>query len=198
MTTTTETFTDDEIEAAISQHDTPSHPDATTVDDARHLLNQIQASFEAYWSEHLDAIDDDHLRVVHEDSDVLVLADHTGHGWTEELDAAGVDDDVTRAALKSIHHKTACRLCDYSWQASSPFVLAKPDGWSQGEHHVERRVAQLARAADVSTAAALDYWMVEIKGWKQSAWATRAGRGQSTVSESIAKIENGLPGPELS
>lgn len=194
---TTNHFTDTEIADAIKQHDDPDHPDATTVTEARRLLAQLQTSFEDYWSDHLDSIDDDHLSVVHETRDVVVLADHTGHGWTEERNALDLPDDVAGQVLQSIHHKAAERLCEYSWAASDPFVLAKPDGWQQGEHHVERRVAQLAQTADVNEAAAMDYWSTEIRGWSQSDWAALVGKTQPTVSENVTKVTAGL-GAELS
>jgi hypothetical protein len=191
-------FTDDDITTSIDQHDTSGHPDAPAPDEIRGHLAAIQASFETYWSEHLDAIDDDHLSVVHEDPEVLVLADHTGHGWHEELDALDTTDDLTHAVLKSVHHTAASRLSDYAWTASNPFVIWKPDGWQQGEQHVERRVAQLAQAADVSEPAAMDYWQTQIRGWSQSAWARAIGKDQSTISQNIGKVETGRPGPELS
>lgn len=195
---TTAQFTDDEIVEAIEEHDDPDHLEATTVAEARTLLAQLQSSFEDYWDNHLDAIDDDHMSVVYEDRDVLVLADHTGHGWTEERDALDLPDDVAGQVLKSIHHKAAGRLCEYSWTASDPFVVAKPDSWQRGEQHVERRVGQLARAADVTEAQAMDYYQVKIRGWTQSGWARLVGKKQPSVSEAISEVEGGLAGPELS
>jgi len=190
-------FRDEEIVEAIEQHDDPDHPDATTVADARTHLAEIQQSLEDYWMEHLDSIDDDHMSVVYEGSELLVLADHTGHGWNEKLDAAAVHDKRTRAVLETVHHSAAERLCDYSWEVASPFVMSKPDDWQTGELHVERRVGQLATAADASEAAAMDYWSVEIKGRSQSQWARMVGKSQQTVSENIQKVRGGL-GAELS
>lgn len=190
--------TDDEIVAAIEQHDDPDHPEATTVSEARDHLNKIQESFEDYWSEHLDAIDEDHVSIVYEDDEAVVLADHTGHGWNEERFELDLRNSIVGDVLNSVHHKAAERLCDYSWSASDPFVVAKPDGWRLGEFHVERRVAQIATSTEVSEAAAMDYWSVEIKGRSQSQWARMVGKSQQTVSENIQKVEDGFLTPELS
>lgn len=194
---TTEHFSDDEIVAAIEQHDDRDHPEATTVDEVRTSLAEIQRSFEHFWSEHLDSIDEAAESIVYEDDEVLVLADHTGHGWNEEKEAAKLSNPVLGDILKSVHHKAAERRCDYSWQASDPFVISKRANWQLGELHVERRVAQLATAADASEAAAMDYWSVEIKGRSQSQWARMVGKSQQTVSENIRKVKDGL-GAELS
>lgn len=192
----TDQFTDEEIAEAIDQHDDLDYPEATTITEARTYLADVQQSLEDYWDHHMDAIDEGHMSVVYEDSEALVVADHSGHGWTEERDALGIDD-VTGKVLKSVHHKVAERLCDYSWQSSNPFVVAKPADWQTGEFHVERRVAHIATAADASEAAAMDYWSVEIKGRSQSEWARLVGKSQQTVSGNIQKVENGL-GAELS
>ena len=193
-------FRDSDIQAAIKKHASETDESSLTLwtGEVAEALADLQTSLETCWSEHLDAIDDDHMSVVFEDSEVLVLADHSGHGWNEELSAMEARDTARGAMVKSTHYKAAEHLCDYSWVASDPFVMAKPEGWRLGETHLERRVGQIASTADVSEAAAMDYWSVEIKGRSQSEWARMVGKSQQAVSENIAKAREGFDSPELS
>lgn len=184
-------FPDDDIDHAIQVHDSDAARGAVLT-----RLAELQESFENDWSEHLDAIDDDNKSVVYEADGVMVIADHTRKDWNDKLEELDIDL-YYRKILKTVHHKAAERFCDYSWTASDPFVVWKNRTWQLGEFHVERRMAQLATAADASEAAAMDYWSVEIKGRSQSEWARMVGKSQQTVSENIQKVKDGL-GAELS
>lgn len=177
-------ITDDDIEAAIEQHD-----DALTVEAARALLNDIQQSIEDYYSEWLNMVDEETVEIVHEDKQVIVLADHSGHAWTEELDSAGVDDDIHRMVIKSAHHKAASQLTDYSWSASDPFVFAKCQKWQIAEQHVRRTIAKLARESG-SVARGVDRWAVERQDMRLKQWGdehTGTDRPHQTVSKNARR-----------
>lgn len=183
---------DSEIEDARQRLGDPDHPDELSISEYRTLLGDLQQNLVAGWSEYLDAVYDGRRTIVYEDRDVVVLADHDNADWDVELGELDYESDVTASVLKSIHHAVAGRLCDYSWAAADPLVVAKTDGWQTGEEHVEHRVAQIATDADVSGARAMDYYQVEIRGWSQSGWARFVGKDQSTVSQAIDDVEDGL------
>lgn len=185
---------DSEIEDARQRLGDPDHPDELSTSEYRTLLATLQQNLVAGWSEYLDAVYDGRASIVYEDRNVVVLADHTNADWNYELGELDYETDVTAEVLKGIHHVAAGRLCNYSWESSDPLVVAKPDDWQLGETHVEHRVAQIATEADVSEARAMDYYQVEIRGWSQSAWARFVGKDQSTVSQAIDEVEDGLIG----
>lgn len=190
---TLDIFTMADIHGAVEQHAGEQDPASLQLwqSDVVSGLEALQSSLEAHWRDHLDAIDSSDVQVVHEDSTVMVLADHTGHGWQEERDALELGDERGRI-VQSVHYRAAKRLCEFSWESATPFVVVKPDAWRVGELHVERRVGQIARAADVSEAAAMDYWSVEVQGRSQSEWARLVGKTQQTVSENIQKVVSGI------
>jgi len=186
---TTAHITDDAIEAAIEQHDDPEHKDALTLGAARAILNDIQQSIEDYYSEWLDMVDDETVEIVHEDTEIIVFADHSGHAWNEELDAAGVKDDVHRTVIKSTHHKAASELAEYSWSASDPFVFEKPRDWQIAEQHVRRTIAKLARESG-SVARGVDRWAVERQDMRLKAWGdedTGTDRPHQTISKNARR-----------
>jgi len=186
---TTTHITDDAIEAAIEQHDDPEHDDALTVEAARAILGDIQNSIEDYYSEWLDMVDEETVEIVHEDKEVIVFADHSAHGWREELDAAGVEDDVHRTVIKSAHHKAASEITDYSWSASDPFVFEKPRDWQIAEQHVRRTIAKLARESG-SVARGVDRWAVERQDMRLKEWGdehTGTDRPHQTISKNARR-----------
>jgi len=178
-------ITDDVVEAAISQHDDPDHEDALTVDAARAILDDIQQSIEDSYSEWLDMVDEEAVEIVHEDMETIVLADHSGHAWREELDAAGVEDDVHRTVIKGAHHKAASELAVHSWSASDPFVLAKSATWQTAEQHVRRTIAKLARESG-SAARGVDRWAVERQAMTMTDWGDEQ-TGTNRPHQSISK-----------
>ena len=190
---------DDEIEAAIESNDDTDHPDALTLAEVRDALAEIQASFEGFWAEHMDAIEDGHLEVVAETEHVVVFADHTGHGWNEELDALGLDRDrssndrTMRITLAETHHRAASRLCDRNWSTADPFVVAKPDGVRNGQLFVETVINSLLQRG-LSPGQAWAYYGVEIRGNSRNSWAKRCGYSDhSAVSEAVRKAKKKLP-----
>jgi hypothetical protein len=182
--------TDEEIEQAIDQHDDPDHPEAATVADVREALATINADMIAHWDLYQDAIDEDAHEIVHEDSGVIVLADHTGHLWTEQLDAAGIEDDRLRSIIKSLHHTAARSHCDYSWSVVDPAVVRKPEAFRSGEAHVLREIARRTDETG-SVARAVDQLATEVHGWAKGSWATMTGRNASTVTRTTRPKESG-------
>jgi hypothetical protein len=186
---TTTHITDDAIEAAIKQHDDPEYDDALTAEAARAILDDIQQSIEGSYSEWLDMVDEETVEIVHEDTEAIVFADHSGHGWREELDAAGVEDDAHRTAIKSIHHKAAAELTEYSWSASDPFVVSKSAEWQRAEQHVRRTIAKLARESG-SVARGVDRWAVERQDMRLKEWGdeeTGTDRPHQTISKNARR-----------
>lgn len=124
-----------DIKAAIEQHDDPDHPDSLTIETIRATLDDIQRSIEDHYGEWVDLMNDGSVELIYEDAEVVVLGDHSGHAWQEELDAAGVEDDILCAVIKSAHMKAAAELADYSWEVVDPIVISKPKGWQMAEQH---------------------------------------------------------------
>lgn len=178
----TEHFTDDMIESAIERNDDPGHADALTVSKARKILLDIQKSLVEHWDLHLDTIDDGGLEIVHEDETMIVLADHTGHGWNEEFEAAGVEDRTDRNVIFDVVHQAAREHCDYSWSAAAPFILKKPMVWRIGEMHSRRSIAKLARDSG-SVARGTDMWATDRQELSDSVWGELTERSQQAVNK---------------
>lgn len=180
---------DDEILDAIDQHDDPDHPDGLDVPEVRTYLARIQRDIEGYWSEHMDAVEDGAVEVVADDGTVVVLADHTGHGWGEEFDALDIDDDIAKRVIKSIHHTAARRHTDYSWSTSDPLVVRKPDGADNGQRYVEAVINGFMREG-LSPGQAWSVYGVHVAGHSRNAWASMCGYSDhSAISEPLRKAE---------
>jgi hypothetical protein len=189
----TEHFDDAEIGESI---DGTGAGELVSPVDLREYLAAIQESFEAIWDIHLDSIEDGHFTVVGETDDLLVLADHTGHGWGDELDLLEREGELAEAerpeiasALSRAHHRAAKRLCDYSWSTADPFVIAKPDGFNDGERFVDAMLMWLMDERGLSAGVALDWLMVEHRGLSQNEWSRRAGKDQSSISQNVNKAK---------
>lgn len=182
---------DEEIEDAIDRHDDPDHPDALTVEEVRDLLAEIQLSFEEFWNEHMDTLEDGGLEVVEDTGDVVVFADHTGHGWNEELKAIDADG-VSRSVIMSVHHAVADRLTDYSWSTSDPIVVRKPNG-DGGQRYVEAVVNSLTNEG-LSPGQAWAVYGVHVAGHSRNGWASMCGYSDhSAVSEPLRKANEKAP-----
>lgn len=179
---TTEHFTDDMIETAIKRKDDPDHEDAISVREVRQILLDIQKSLVEHWDMHLDTIDDGGLEIVHEDESMIVLADHTGHGWNEEFDAAGVENRTDQDVILDVVHQAAREHCDYSWMSRDPFVLRKPMVWQLGEMHARRTIAKLARDGG-SIARGVDVWATQRQNQTLKSWGDWTNRSQQAVSK---------------
>lgn len=188
----TEHIRDEEIESAIARHDDTDHPEVTTLEEARNLLAEIQFSFERYWMEFMDLVEDGDLEVVEDTGDVLVLADHTGHGWGDELSELDADR-VTASVLESTHHAAANRLVSYSWSTSDPFVIRKPDGVQNGQRYVEA-VMNFLISEGLSPGQAWSVYGVHVAGHSRNAWAVMCGYSDhSAVSEPLRKAKEKAP-----
>lgn len=175
-------LTNAEIEEAIERHDDTDHPDAYTVDEVRNVLNAINADIIDWWSEHQDAIDDGAYEIVHEDRDVIVLAE-SGHFWGEQFDAMDIGDErgILHSIVVNVHHIAARNHCNYSWAVSTPVVVEKTDDFRAGERNVLREVARRTEQFG-SVARAVDSLATEVHGWDQGDWARLTDRNPSTVS----------------
>lgn len=175
-------LTDAEIESAIEQHDDTDHPDAHTVDEIRDVLARINADILDHWDVHEDAIDDGAYQIVHEDSDVIVLAEG-GHFWHEQFKAMDLGDEhgILRSIVVNLQHTAARNYCNYSWSASSPVVVEKTEDFRAGEANVLREVARRTEEFG-SVARAVDTLATEVHGWSKADWARLSDRNPSTVT----------------
>jgi len=175
-------LTDAEIESAIEQHDDTDHPDAYSVDEVRDVLDRINSDILDHWDLHQDAIDDGAYEIVHEDGDVIVLAEG-GHFWNEQFEAMDIGDEhgILHSIVVNLHHVAARNRCDYSWSVSTPVVVEKSDDFRSGEQNVLREVARRTNELG-SVARAVDSLATETHGWKKGNWARLTGRNPSTVT----------------
>jgi len=124
-------LTDDEIADTIDRNTPldPDHPDAYTVAEVRDVLDRINDDIENRWYLHQDAIDLGEYEIVHEDDDVVVLADTGGHFWSEQFDAMDIGDEggVLQSIIVSLHHAAARNVCDYSWSVYEPVAVQKTE-----------------------------------------------------------------------
>ena len=187
----TDIVTDGEIEERIEQHDDPDHEDAYTVEEIRDTLAAINADILDYWDEHQDAIDEGGYHIVHEDRDVIVLAD-SGHFWSTQFNAMGIGDEhgILSSIIISLHHTAARKRCDYSWSASTPVVVRKTEEFRVGEQQVLREIARRTDELG-SVARAVDTLATETHGWSKSDWARLTGRNPSTVTRMTDNSEGG-------
>ncbi|MFB6197111.1 MAG: hypothetical protein ABEI52_02425 [Halobacteriaceae archaeon] len=186
---TTTHITDDIIESAIEDYDNRKSDDALTVEATRELLGRIQQGIEEEYYEWLDMLDDETVKIAHEDKEVIVFADHSRYGWNEELKLAGIEDDIHRSVVKSVHYKTASKITDYPWRRSDPFVFKKPEGWQKAEAHVRRTIAKLARESG-SIARGVDRWAIERQDMTLERWGDdRIGtdRPHQTISKNAQR-----------
>jgi hypothetical protein len=178
-----------EIEDAIRQHDDPDHEDAATAAEVKRALGRINEDILAFWSEHQDAIDGGHMEVVAETRDMIVLADHTGHFWSEQFRADGLNDEPLQRIITTLHHEMARRYSDRSWSASSPVVVQKPPEFRAGERGVLREIARRTEETG-SVARAVDQLATEVHGWAKGDWARQTGRNPSTVTRTTRPKED--------
>lgn len=175
----------DAIQAAIEQHDDTDHPDAYELEDIEGALDAINVDILDHWDLHEDAIDDGAYDIVHEDRDVLVLADHTGHFWSEQFEATeGVENDehgILGGIIIQVHHALARNHTDYSWSASNPVVIEKDSSFEAGEVHVLREIARRTQE-EGSVARAVDQYATGVRGFQKSDWASLTGRNRSSVT----------------
>jgi len=176
----TDDLSDADIEESIEKNDDPKHPEAATVDEVRDTLATINSDVLDWWSEHQDAIDDGAYEIVHEDRAVIVLADHSGHFWSEQLDAMDIEGPL-RNIITSLHHTLARQHCDYSWSAVDPVVVQKPAMFRAGEKHLLRTIARRTDELD-GVSRAVDTLATDEFGWSKSSWAGLSGRHRSTVT----------------
>jgi len=186
---------DSTIKAAIEQHDGPLDDDRTaTVTEVRDALAWLQHSIEEHWGTYADNIEHDEMRVVHEDSDVIVLS-------TGEHDVAHRDlsdhypDDLSERVpdvVSAIHHELARERCDYDWGYEYPLVVRKVGGFGDGQLYVEAVMNSLLRRG-LSPGQAWAYYGTEIRGNSNNSWATRCGYSDhSAVSEPLRKAKSKL------
>jgi len=179
----TEHITDDDIEAAIESNDDTDHPDAYTVDEVRDVLDAINADIVDYWSEHQDSIDDGPIEIVHEDRDVIVLADPRHEFWSVQFNAMDIGDEhgILQSIVRQLEHEAARTHCDYNWSASDPVVVEKTDVFRAGEAQVIREIARRTDELG-SVARAVDTLATDVHGWRKGDWADITGRNPSTVT----------------
>lgn len=184
----TDGVSDQEVAAAI---DSRNAADIFDTGDVRDVIDELQDSFEQFWAEQMDLVEEGDLDLVHEGVDVLVFADHTGHLWGEEMGAQDVDGELATVAKIAVH-SAADRHADYSWAAADPLVIVKPDDFEMAQHFVEAVINGLL-SRGLSPGQAWGWYGVKIRGNSRNMWAHRCGYSDhSSVSEPIRKAEDKL------
>jgi uncharacterized protein YoaH (UPF0181 family) len=192
---TTSHIDDSTIETAIEEQDGPLDDDRTaTADAVRDALAWLQQSVEEHWNTYADNIEHDEMRVVHEDSDVIVLTtgehdvphrDLSDH-YPEELGERVPD------VVSAIHHELARDRCDYDWGYEYPLVIRKTGSFGDGQQYVEAVVNSLLRRG-LSPGQAWAYYGSEIRDNSNNSWASRCGYSDhSAVSEPLRKAKGKL------
>lgn len=183
----TEHVSEESVDSAIGSEGT---------DDERAVLRDaladVQASVQEYWGEWMQAVEEGSAEVVAEDDDAIVIADHSGYNWTEELDALDVSEDWMLQAVQDAHLAEARDRTDWDWSASDPFVVAKRGSIDDGELLVDAIVNSLVRRG-CSPGQAWAYYGVVIRGNSRNAWSKRCGYSDhSAISEPLRKAEEKL------
>lgn len=187
---------DDTIKAAIRDNDDTDHEDALTVADVRDLLAFLQEGVSVAWDTYMDHVEDGTAYVVHEDSDLVILA--TGeHNWvSEDLDHYDGDvtvDSIAKSVVTQVFHAVAKNHSDHSWGYAYPFVMLKPDSFDAGERYVEAVVNGLQKRG-LSPGQAWAYFGVEIRENSMKSWGTRKGdHDHKNVSDALKKAKQKLP-----
>lgn len=176
---------DSTIQDALEAHEDTEHPDAYSVDDIRKALGAINSDIVDHWDQYNDEIDDGAYEIIHEDRKKIVLADHTGHFWNEQLEVTPeVDPDeygILQKVILTVHHNLAQDIVTYSWSTAAPVVIYKRDRWEQGELHALCEIARRTKETG-SVARAVDQYATKVHGWSKSQWAEQTGRNPSTVT----------------
>lgn len=175
-------LTESDIQAAIKQQDDTDHPDAYTVEELFDVLSRINADIIDHWDLHQDALTEGVYEIVHEDDDVIVMAEG-GHFWSEQFDGMQIGDEhgILISIVVNLQHVAARKHCDHSWSTSTPVVVRKTDDFRAGEQNVLR---EIARRTDEygSVARGVDTLATEVYGWRKGDWADLSGRNPSTVT----------------
>lgn len=180
---------DGTIGDAIAQHDDPGHPDATTVEEVRMLLEWLQHDAEQWWPELMDNIERGDSRAVAEIGDLVIIS--TGEHDTTRERLADYEamhettlDDATVSVVSHVIHEVAREHSDHDWGVAYPLVVRKPDGTDGGQGYVEAVINALT-SAGLSPGQAWAVYGVNVRDNSQSSWASRMGRSQQTVSEQL-------------
>jgi hypothetical protein len=175
----------DAIQTAIEQHDGTDHPESYTTQDVKSILDAINTDILEHWELYQDTIDERDYSVVHEDRDVMVLADHTGHFWNEQLEATEtVETDqngILRRIIVQVHNAIARSYTDVSWSVSDPVVIEKTPSFQAGEVQILREIARRTEQ-EGSVARAVDQFATGVHGYSKSTWASLTGRNRSSVT----------------
>jgi hypothetical protein len=96
-----------------------------SMDDPRTEAMRISMAehFDCYEHEYREDPHTD-AEVVHEDDQVIVVADHTGHELNEWMSDFNMTD-ADRDAFRGWNHEVARELTDYDWAVVDPVVFDK-------------------------------------------------------------------------
>jgi len=85
------------------------------------LKQDMAAGWNEHKGEYRDSENYEGSEVVHEGSEMVIVADHTGHELNEYLK----DHDIPRRVVSNWMHEVAREKTDYNWEASDPIVFDK-------------------------------------------------------------------------
>jgi len=184
--------TDATIETAIEGQDGPLDDARTaTVAEVRDVLAWLQRRVEEHWADWCDNIEHDNMRVVYEDSEVIICS--TGEQDVPRRDLseyyAGDLGERVPDIVSAVHHEIARDRCDYDWGYEYPLVIRKAGTLDDGQRYVEAVINMLLRRG-LSPGQAWAYYGAEMRDNSNNAWATRCGYSDhSAVSEPLRKAK---------
>lgn len=173
-------FSEADIREAVSEY-YDVEPEEHHVEEVSKALDAVNEDIMTHWDAYQDAIDENAHEIVAEDMKTITLADHTGHLWGDQLDAAEIERPELRDVVVSLHHTAAKMSSGYTWATATPVVIEKSSYFTKGERHVLEKIARRTDELG-SVARAVDTIAVHDHRWQQSAWARATGRNPSTVS----------------
>lgn len=105
----------------------------SSTEEMREAFDSMNQSITDNWELYLDAVNDGAHTIVHEDDDVIVLADHQGRFWREHAEIVlGIDypdcspsEHDLCSVIYSVQHVLAEKVSDHSWSQDVPAVVLK-------------------------------------------------------------------------
>lgn len=194
-------LSDDQIEAAIAQHDDPQHSESWTVPEVRDVLTALAESAHEVYGEWIDNIERGDATIVAQTDDLLVLDAGERNPLHDELDVIGereivtMDDDsreILSHIITHLMHEIAGQHSDRSWPATYPWVIPMPTSATDAEYLVQATVNSLISRGLTATEA-WAYYGVEIRGESQSSWGRRQDRNQQQISKALKQARQKLP-----
>lgn len=187
---------DEDIIAALEQHDDPDRPTTMSIREARTILADIQSYAERYLGAFVDRCRAGEGEILY-DGSVMVFAFETEPPYDDHPEEipfkSAIEDSLykiriheadRKTVIKEIHRIVADRYVEVTWGDRDPYVVNSPRLWRYGQDYFKQQLLILI-GADLTAAEAVDYLMVEKYGSTQARWAESRGVKRQTVSDRV-------------